>query len=342
MAEQLTPPGPWRIAVLSGGDSDERDISLQSGEAVWQSLRARGHDVTLIDPAGSSSWRSDVSRWDAVFLALHGRSGEDGDIQQQLEALGVPYSGSDPLASRLAFSKSAAKERFAACGVPTPPARLVHVDEPPARHQDAAKQIGYPLVVKPDSSGSSLGVSLVRRPDQLHRALRDCFARGPHGLMEQAVLGGEWTLGLLDREPLPLIRIDTPRAFFDFTAKYEDDATVYDCEPQIPESLQRLIAATGLAAARAVNTRGIARVDLRLDEQQRPWVLEVNTIPGFTDHSLVPKAALRRGWSLGELCERSLQSAISSHRSTQHDPHNPMPQHDSRRPADLGSLRYAS
>lgn len=302
---------PLRIAVLAGGDSDEREISLASGESVAQALAQRGHCVSRIDPADGPLESCNWDETDAAFLALHGKFGEDGHVQSILDAIGMPYTGSDADASRLAFSKSASKERFLQFEVPTPPYVLIHASDDPSRIEKQARKIGYPLVVKPDAQGSSIGVTIVRSPAELSEALETCFAFDKFGLLEACVIGSEWTLGLLDDQPLPLIRIDTHRSFFDFHAKYEDDATEYQFEFALESNIVRAIENAGVRAAQSLGTCGIARVDIRVDRQNRPWVLEVNTIPGFTDHSLVPKAAARLGMSLSELCERAVQSCLS-------------------------------
>jgi D-alanine-D-alanine ligase len=313
-----------RIAVLCGGDSDERAISLQSGRCVAEALRERGHEVTVVDPSVTPPEAALFRDIDVAFLALHGRNGEDGTIQGVLERMGVVFTGSGAEASRLAFSKSASKERFFQCGVPTPVYVLVHESDGVRRCRELADRIGFPLVVKPDSQGSSLGVSIVRSPDALRAALERCFSYDSFALFEQAVMGTEWTLSLLDDEPLPLIQITTPREFFDFTAKYEDPATQYRFQFAESRAAVASLVDAGRRAALAVGAKGLSRVDLRLDSDGRPWVLEVNTIPGLTEHSLLPKAAVQAGISLGELCERCLErSLIAAHgqRSILQGPH---------------------
>ncbi len=309
-----------RIVVLRGGQSPERDVSLASGAAVAAALLARGHQVCCIDPVQAGlrefEWRPD----DVVFIALHGEFGEDGQVQELLESLNLPYTGSDSEASRLAFSKSAAKVRFLQRNVATPPSVLIHQSDSWPRIRRLADRVGFPLVVKPDAQGSSLGVSLVQTPEDLMADVQACFGYGPFGLLEQAVTGTEWTLAMLDDTPLPVIQIGTSHTLFDFDAKYRDDATTYAFEFSIPpEAVARLVDA-GRRACAAIGTTGIARVDLRVDESLRPWVLEVNTVPGMTDHSLVPKAAARAGLSLGALCERALESARRHHAGRQSEP----------------------
>jgi D-alanine-D-alanine ligase len=294
---------PLRVAVLLGGDSAEREISLQSGRAVAAAISGQGHTVVSIDPAESDLGTADWSGVDVAFLALHGTFGEDGGVQEILERLRVPFSGSDSAASRLAFSKAAAKKCFAEHGVPTPEAFSFSQSDSPGEVEARATDLGLPVVVKPDAQGSSIGVTIVREVSHFADAVEQCLAVSESGLIEQAIEGSEWTLGVIDDVPLPLIQISTDRGFFDFTAKYEDDGTGYHFDAEIDDATRSRIEVAGLAACRALGTTGIARADVMLDAEGQPWVLEVNTIPGMTDHSLVPKAAERIGLSLGELCD---------------------------------------
>lgn len=301
---------PWRIAVLAGGDSDEREISLQSGAAVQQALSARGHFALHLDPSFVDVKGVDWRQFDVAFLALHGQFGEDGQVQRILEDAGIPYTGSDATASRLAFSKSAAKERFLQFGVPTPEYSLLHYTDDLSRIERITSEIGYPLVIKPDCQGSSLGVTIVKSPDAISAALKHCFRFDGFAVVERAITGTEWTVGLLDDLVLPPILIETDREFFDWQAKYEDDNTRYLFDSSFPSHVLDRIADVAKNACRALGTRGMVRVDLRVDEQFNPWLLEVNTIPGYTSHSLVPKAAARMGIEFGELCERSIESCL--------------------------------
>ncbi len=297
-----------RVAVLAGGDSDEREISLKSGMAVEAALSQRGHRVLHLDPAIVELSGIDWSQFDVAFIALHGRFGEDGQVQQILDEAGVNYTGSSAAASRLAFSKSAAKEKFLQSGVPTPAYALIHYTDDLERTQRKAADIGYPLVVKPDTQGSSLGISIVRQPEQLAAAIKLCFQFDGFGVLEAMVEGTEWTVGLIDTQTLPVIKIETDREFFDWQAKYDDDATRYIFDPNVSPDVIESIERTALNACLAIGTSGLARVDLRLDAQLQPWVLEVNTVPGFTDHSLLPKAAARMGTDFPTLCHQIVQS----------------------------------
>ncbi|MBT6156068.1 MAG: D-alanine--D-alanine ligase [Planctomycetaceae bacterium] len=301
---------PMAVIVLAGGKSAERDISLESGTAVAAALASRGHHVTTVDPAETDLTQYNWSGTDAVFVALHGTFGEDGQVQSIMEEARIPFTGSDSAASRLAFSKSASKERFVQQNVPTPAYVLIHESDDGIRIDRQARKIGHPLIVKPDAQGSSLGVSLVEEPGGLPRALTECFHYDTFGMLETAIAGSEWTVGFLDDLAMPLIKIETGRTFFDFKAKYSDETTSYQFEFSLPTNVVRSIEQAARDACQALGTSGLTRVDLRLDRQNRPWVLEVNTVPGLTAHSLVPKAAAQMGIDLGELCERALAGCL--------------------------------
>ena len=303
---------PLRIAVLAGGDSAEREISLQSGAAIAAALSDRCHPVVTVDPAVIEIESHDWSQVDMAFLALHGTFGEDGGVQSLLARLGVPFTGSGADVSRLAFSKSAAKERFNQAGVSTPEYALIHSTDTPERIAEHADSIGYPLVVKPDAQGSSLGVSIVESADDLKAAVSSCFDLGDFGLLERMVIGSEWTLAVINDHSLPLIRIGTGREFFDYAAKYQDDATDYGFDTETDAATLEHLTETGLTACRRLGATEFARVDILLDDNGQAWVLEVNTIPGMTDHSLVPKAAARVGLSMGELCELIVDHALKA------------------------------
>ena len=207
--------GPYHVVVLLGGNSGEREISLQSGAAVCQPMASRGHRVTAVDPAETDLQAYDWANVDVCFLALHGTFGEDGQVQSLLEATGVPYTGSGRHASQLAFHKSAAKERFFQAHVPTPAYTLIHRGDSAERIDQLVRSFGFPLVVKPDAQGSSLGVTIVRTPEELPAALAACFCHDSFGLIEEYVDGSEWTLGIIDEEVLPLIQVQSGRDFYD-------------------------------------------------------------------------------------------------------------------------------
>lgn len=307
-------PGPWRVALLCGGNSAEREVSLASGRQVASALRAAGHRVALFDPARHSLEAIPWQQFDVCFLALHGGAGEDGRVQGWLARRNVPFTGSGPQASRLAMHKAAAKGRFRRARVPTPAAVVLRADEPAQDLLQRVAWLGLPLVVKPNAQGSSLGVSLVHFPDELPGAVAEAGRLGPLVLAEQYIAGRELTVALLGRRALPVLEISGHGAVFDYHAKYSSPATKYgfpsDLEPMKLEEVQQI----ALKAAAALGTAGLVRVDLILDQQQTPWVLELNTLPGMTAHSLVPKAAALAGWTMPELCDWMLQDALARSR----------------------------
>ena len=310
MNRTLDVPAPLRIAVLCGGESAERSVSLESGAHVFRALTEGGHCCTSIDPAKTDLLAVEWERFDVCFVALHGAFGEDGCIQELLDGSGIPYTGSGAEASRLAFNKAAAKERFLQAEVPTPDAQLINRNTPAATVRRQADRLGYPLIVKPNAQGSSLGVSLVQDASTLEAALEQAFALDQNVLLETAVLGEEWTVAFLDQTQLPPIRISSQRTVFDYQAKYLDEETGYAFVSASSKVVQRAIEDTALRACLALGTRGLVRVDVRLDTQGCPYVLEVNTIPGMTNHSLLPKAAARLGWTMTDICERAVRSAL--------------------------------
>ncbi|MBI3468580.1 MAG: D-alanine--D-alanine ligase [Planctomycetes bacterium] len=302
--------GALRVAVLRGGSSSEREVSLESGRCVAEALGEAGHEVIPLDPAETDLSSFAWSEVGACFIALHGKFGEDGQVQELLEGLGVAYTGSGPEACRIAMSKSASKERFLLHGIPTLPYFLIHESESREEAARRAAAFGYPIVVKPDAQGSSLGVSRVSGPGELPAALAECFRWEPFGLVERCILGRELTVAVLDREPLPVLEIRPARPFYDYQAKYHDEATAYTFELGLPEGVVREVQIAAVRACEVLGTRGLCRVDFMLEQDRRPWVLEVNTIPGMTTHSLAPMAAARVGISRATLCDRLVREAL--------------------------------
>ncbi len=260
---------------------------------AWQSTRPA---VRLAD--------IDWSAIDACFIALHGGAGEDGRVQTELERLGVPYTGCGPEACRLAMSKSASKQRFAACGVPTPAWTTVDAQRPGKNLAKQIAKIGYPLVIKPDTQGSSLGVSLVDRPEELGEAIEAAAAFDPHVIVERQIAGREFTVAVLGERALPILEIVTPERVFSYEAKYASSLTEYrfDFELATRTRVELLHAAVG--AALALETRGLVRVDVMVGQGGRVGVLEVNAIPGLTPRSLAPLAAQRAGIPMPVLCDQ--------------------------------------
>ena len=309
---------PWnrtasglRVAVLAGGDSAERNVSLASGAQVLAALRRVGHQAQSFDPVAVDLDDIAWSEFDACFIALHGGAGEDGRVQQRLERLGVPYTGSGPAASRLAMSKSASKERFFLAGVPTQPYVLLHESDPPADAARKAPCLGFPVVVKPDGQGSSLGLGFADSPGELARAFSAARHYDSFVLVEPWIDGREFTVAVLGRHALPLLEIATPRGLFDYQAKYSDDATQCRVDTGLAEPIAARLEQVAVAATAALGTTGLSRVDLMLDRADRPWVLEVNTVPGLTDHSLAPRAAAWAGLDLHALCDWMVRDCLA-------------------------------
>ncbi|MDS4070316.1 MAG: D-alanine--D-alanine ligase [Candidatus Competibacter sp.] len=297
-----------RVAVLMGGWSAERAVSLVSGQAVLKALQARGVDAHGVDVDREISRVLANGGFDRVFVALHGRGGEDGLIQGALEILGLPYTGSGVLASALGMDKLRTKEIWRGAGLPTPPWRLV---ESAAELTDAAAELGLPLAVKPSREGSSIGISRVGEPAQFQLAWERATSCDSPVLVEPWIQGQEFTGSLLQGEALPLIRLETPREFYDYEAKYHADDTRYLCPCGLPETREAELRELVRRAFAAVDGYGWGRVDLMVDGQDRPWLLEVNTVPGMTDHSLVPMAARVAGLNFQELVWRILETSLT-------------------------------
>jgi len=295
-----------KVAVLLGGRSAERDVSLKSGSMVLAALLKRGIDAHPFDPGERGLDALIEERYDRVFIALHGRYGEDGTIQGALELLGIPYTGSGVLASALAMDKWRTKLVWQAAGVPTPRYELLATDSDFAA---VSARLGLPLMVKPANEGSSIGMTKVKRAADLEEAYTLAANYDAVVIAEEFVDGVELTGGVLGREMLPLIRLETPREFYDYEAKYIADDTRYILPCGLPVEKERAIQAAALRAFDTLGCRGWGRVDLMLDRVEHPYFLEVNTSPGMTDHSLVPMGARHIGISFEELCERILELA---------------------------------
>lgn len=296
-----------KVAVVMGGTSGERAVSLKSGSAVHAALVQRGVDAHAIDADGTVLQQLADGGFDRVFIALHGRGGEDGVIQGALEALDLPYTGSGVLGSALGMDKLRSKWLWQSVGLDVPAFALV--DE----RTDAAvlaAQLGLPLMIKPAHEGSSLGVSKVTDAAQLPAAIAAARQLDEIVLAEQFIRGGEYTCAILGRAALPAIRIETPRAFYDYEAKYFADDTRYLCPCGLAPAEEQALQALALRAFDALACRGWGRVDFMIDGAGRPWLIEVNTVPGMTDHSLVPMAARQAGIAFDELVWRILETSF--------------------------------
>ena len=297
-----------RVAVLYGGTSAERDVSLDTGRAVLKALRARGVDATGWDPAEQSLSDLEAAGFDRVWIALHGPGGEDGAIQGALQWLGLPYTGSGVMASALAMDKVRSKRVFDAAGIPTPDYAVIRNRSHAVL---AAEDFGYPLILKPACQGSSVGMSKVFEPEDLNDAVDLALEFDDVAIVERCIVGSEYTVSVLQGEALPSIRIETPRVFYDYRAKYQSDRTRYHCPGAGSEDDERQYAALALAAFAELGCSGWGRVDFMTGSDGRPLVLEVNTVPGMTSHSLVPMAAKTKGIDFEELCWRILETSFA-------------------------------
>jgi len=294
----------FNITVLLGGPSAERDVSLSSGAAVAQALRARGHVVHELDPK-NPNWILPAAT-QVVFLALHGTYGEDGTVQQRLEELRVPYTGCGPEASRIAFDKVLTKQRCVDAGIPT--ARFVVFDAP-----GASWPMGWqpPVVLKPVRQGSSVGLQFVERVADWSAALTEALRYDSQVLMEERIIGRETTVGILAGKALPIVEVRPKNGVYDYTSKYTAGASVYLCPAPFEAAATERIQAAALGAFQAVGGGDYGRVDVMVRQNNEPVVLEVNTLPGMTETSLLPKAAAAAGITYDELCQRMIDLALS-------------------------------
>jgi D-alanine-D-alanine ligase len=298
-----------RVAVLIGGWSAEREVSLKSGEQVLAALQGAGVDAFAVDVQRDELHDALVGKCDRVFNLLHGTWGEDGNLQGFLDTLDIPYTGSSALASALAMDKDLAKSVCRQHGVRTPQWRTVEsVDD----CMSAAQEYGYPMVLKPVAEGSSIGVSLVME-NELASAY-DSAARYGSVMAEQYIDGSEVTVAILNGTVLPAVKITTPNQFYDYDAKYLNSTTTYDCPSGLDAELERQMSDTALRVFQLLKCHGWGRVDFLLDKRDQYFLLEVNTVPGMTDHSLVPMAAREAGVDFAELVVRILATSMESRR----------------------------
>jgi len=297
-----------KIGVLMGGVSAEREISLKTGEAVLNALKRSGYRAIAIDVGPDLPFRLRDEGVELAFIALHGRYGEDGTVQGLLEMMGIPYTGSGILASALGMDKIASRKMFLYCEIPVPEFVALRRRD---RFDIDRLPFGFPFVVKPSREGSSVGISIVRRAGEVGPALEGAFDFGPNILIEKYIQGKEVQVGILEERALGAIEIRPKGAFYDYTAKYTPGMSEHLFPAPLPDSLYRQILDWGLKAHQALECRGYSRVDLMVDGAGDPYVLEVNTLPGMTETSLLPEIARGTGIGFEELVERILKSAIS-------------------------------
>jgi D-alanine-D-alanine ligase len=301
-----------KVGVLFGGRSAEREVSLNSGSRVLAALLRQGVDAYAFDPAERKL--DELKAFDRVFIALHGRYGEDGTIQGALELMGIPYTGSGVMASALGMDKWRTKLLWRAAGLPIPKYAMLDANNTPDNFAEIEQELGLPLFVKPACEGSSIGISKVKHAGGLHAAYLEAAKYDRLVIAERAILGGEYTVAILGNEALPIIKIEPATEFYDYDAKYLRDDTTYRCPCGLPPAREAELREQALEAFHLLGGRGWGRVDFLMDVDDengnRPaYFLEVNTSPGMTDHSLVPMAARVAGMSYDELVLRILALA---------------------------------
>ena len=297
-----------RVVVLMGGSSSECEISLRSGAAVLKALLEAQVDAVGIDVSSDVFERLRAGNFDRAFIALHGSLGEDGCIQGGLDVIGLPYSGSGVLASGICMNKSMTKQIWSGHGIPTPRYRILKDSVDPGA---LAAEFGLPVILKPVSQGSSIGITKVNTQEEIDTAWEHASSFEGTVIAEQWIEGQEYTVAVLDKHAMPIIRLETPRTFYDFDAKYQSTDTQYHCPSGLPTALESDIKAQVLQAFAATTASGWGRVDLMLDTNEKPWFLEINTVPGMTDHSLVPMAAKAEGIGFVELVLRILETSLA-------------------------------
>ena len=312
---QISNPASFgKVAVMLGGTSSEREVSLKTGRAVLDALTARGVDAVAWDPAERGIEGLHEQGIDRAWIALHGTGGEDGAIQGALQWLQIPYTGSGVMASALAMDKERSKRLFETAGIPTPAWEIVRSK---AEAVHVAQEMGFPLIFKPSREGSSVGMSKAFDVSDVAEAARTALAFGDVAIVERCIVGAELTVAVLQGEALPSICIETPRVFYDYRAKYESDRTLYHCPGTSSDIAEAKFADLALRAFELLGCSGWGRVDFMADNDGQPLVLEVNTVPGMTSHSLVPMAAKAAGISFEDLCWRILETSVVDNACTE-------------------------
>lgn len=299
-----------RVGILYGGRSAEREVSLMSGQGVYEALLAKGVEAYLFDTGKRSLTELAQENFDCVFIALHGRYGEDGTIQGALELLGIPYTGSGHMASALAMDKVRTKQIWRDLGLPTPEYRVVQADRIP---ENLVPSLGLPMIIKPPHEGSTLGLTKVTTAGQIPAAVKLACQHDSTALAESFIAGRELTVPILgtggQARALPVIEIIAPDGNYDYEHKYISNQTKYECPANLEPDLAAAIQQLSVQAYQALNCSGWARADVMLDAENKPWLLEMNTAPGMTSHSLVPMGAKAIGISYADLCLQILSTA---------------------------------
>lgn len=299
-----------KIGVLMGGLSSEREVSLATGRAVLNALREKGYDAVGIDIGRNAAEAIAKTGIEVAFIALHGRLGEDGAIQGMLEVMGIPYTGSGILASAIGMDKAAAKTMFKAAGLFVGPFCLVSAGSGKEAVRLIESEIGFPAVVKPRAEGSSVGVSIVNTAEEIQPALDLAFSYGPDALVEKYIKGKEVQVGILGDRALGAIEIVPKEPFYNYKAKYEKGMSEHFFPARIPPDVYKKTLAAGLLAHNCIGCRGYSRVDFIVTEDGYPYILEVNTLPGMTETSLLPEIAQKVGIPFPDLVEEILRLAL--------------------------------
>lgn len=308
---QITNPAEFgKVAVMFGGSSAERQISLLSGQATFDALTRAGVNASKFDPVETSLEQLLKQDYQRVFIMLHGRGGEDGSMQGALQVLGIPYTGSGVLGSALAMDKIRSKQIWRTLGLPTAKYAIARKEGFDARScQDIIANLGGAVMVKPALEGSSIGMTKATSAEQLNAAIQNAFNYDNNVLIEQFIQGSEYTVAILQDKALPSISMSTPREFYDYTAKYQSNSTEYNCPSGLSNTSEAELGELALQAFKALNCSGWGRVDFMQDAQGQFYLLEVNTAPGMTEKSLVPMAAKQAGMSFEDLTQAILATS---------------------------------
>ena len=311
---QITPSVFGKVAVVMGGDAAERDISLISGKAVLDALVSKGVDAFGFDTKNESLEQLRTHGVDRVFNIIHGRGGEDGLLQGALDMLSIPYTGSGVLGSALGMDKLRTKLCWSGSQIPTPAWYVLRANNDV---NGCAKTLGFPVIVKPSLEGSSIGMAKANNIEELHAAYVNAASFNCDVIAEKWVNGKEYTVAILGEVALPMIKLQTPHEFYDYEAKYQANSTQYDCPCGLSDEKEKQLQSLALKAFEVLGGSGWGRVDLMLDAANNPWFLEINTVPGMTNHSLVPMAAKQAGYDFETLVckilETSFTDEVSSH-----------------------------
>ncbi|MEE9343999.1 MAG: D-alanine--D-alanine ligase [Methylococcales bacterium] len=298
-----------RVAVAMGGASAEREISLNSGNAVLSALVEQGVNAVAVDIGIDPISALLTEQYDRVFNIVHGRGGEDGVLQGVLESMGLPYTGSGVLGSALCMDKLKTKLCWQASQLPTPACITLKTHEDIER---VVNQLGFPVIVKPVREGSSIGMNKATSTQQLTDAWQQAREFDDEVMAEQWITGNEYTVGIIENQALPLIRLQTPNDFYDYQAKYHANTTQYHCPSGLAEEQETQLQQLALNASQIVDATGWSRVDLFVDDAKQPWLIEINTVPGMTDHSLVPMAAKAMGMDFKQLVWQILETSMEN------------------------------